>query len=85
MYDQEGRDAVSRADLVNAFHSMRRAMGGIRLDKDKGEPESAEDVKGIVNYVNDVFEKVIEIRKESPEDPIHRGMSQGFFQMKHFS
>eukprot|EP01061_Rhynchopus_euleeides_P003105 TRINITY_DN12387_c0_g1_i1.p2 TRINITY_DN12387_c0_g1~~TRINITY_DN12387_c0_g1_i1.p2 ORF type:complete len:239 (+),score=98.34 TRINITY_DN12387_c0_g1_i1:147-863(+) len=73
LYDQEGRDAVSREDLVNAFHSMRRAMGGIRLDKDKGEPESAEDIKGIIKYVNEVFEKIIEIRKDSPEDAIHRG------------
>ena len=74
MYDQEGRNAVSREDLVNAFHSMRRAMGGIRLDTEKGEPESAEDLKGIVKYVNDVFEKITEIRKDSPTDPIHTGM-----------
>eukprot|EP01059_Diplonema_ambulator_P012244 TRINITY_DN22490_c0_g1_i1.p1 TRINITY_DN22490_c0_g1~~TRINITY_DN22490_c0_g1_i1.p1 ORF type:complete len:239 (+),score=59.95 TRINITY_DN22490_c0_g1_i1:83-799(+) len=73
MYDQAGRDAVSRDDLVTAFHSMRRALSGMRLDKEKGEPESAEDREGIVKYVNEVFDKVIEIRKDSPEDPIHKG------------
>ncbi|KAJ9446073.1 Calcium-binding protein NCSA [Diplonema papillatum] len=72
MYDQAGRDAVSREDLVNAFHSMRRAFDGIRLDKDRGEPENSDDRAGIVKYVNEVFEKVIEIRKDSPGDAIHQ-------------
>ena len=73
IYDQSGRDAVTRDDLANAFHSMRFALSGMRLDKEKGEPKNGDDAEGIVQYVNEVFDKVIEIRKDSPSDPIHKG------------